>query len=71
MIIEHPFRNAFTIGGHIYGTMRECSDNLLVPIPYVAHMLQSDAYPGCRYLTDAERFSYFQTLLVMKSADNA
>lgn len=58
------FNLPFVLGGHVFHTIDECCEVFLVPRQYVAHMLGSVDYPGCRYLTDAELASYTQTLAI-------
>lgn len=52
----------FVLGGHVFHAIDECREAFLIPRQYVAHMLSSVDYPGCRYLTDEELASYMQTL---------
>lgn len=69
MNLNKPFLPPFTIGGHVFNTVLECATELLVPEAHVIHMLVSDKYQGCRYLTVEETTSYLQTLAVMKTSD--
>lgn len=69
-MIDIKYFIPFVLGGHVFTSIGKCADKFGIPMEYVKHMLLSDDYPGCRFMTEDEEVSYLQTLSIMKAIDN-